>query len=97
MSYSRSSGSAIYFDSSVALAHWLAENRYPPDRLWDETIVSSRLLECEVWNRINARLQGSHGDAVNGLINRVAMIEMVPDGASVALSRRGHPRDAGHR
>lgn len=68
----------IYLDSSVALAHLLAEDRFPPDELWDEPLVSSRLLECEVWNRINAHgLQGSHGDAVRTLIGRVALIEMV--------------------
>ena len=68
----------IYLDSSVALAHLLAEDRFPPDELWEEQLVSSRLLECEVWNRINAQqLQNSHGDAVRDLIGRVAMIEMV--------------------
>ena len=44
----------IYLDSSVALAYLLAEDRFPPDILWDQPLVSSRLLECEVWNRINA-------------------------------------------
>ena len=69
----------IYLDSSVALAHLLAEDRYPPDALWHQPLVSSRVLECEVWNRINARrLQGSHGDVVRSLINWIAMIEMVP-------------------
>ena len=69
----------IYLDSSVALAHLLAEDRYPPNTLWQQPIVSSRLLECEVWIRINARrLQDSHGDAVRGLIGRIAIIEMVP-------------------
>jgi PIN domain len=68
----------IYLDSSVALAHLLAEDRFPPDELWDQQLVSSRLLECEVWNRINAqRLQDSHGEAARNLIGRVAMIEMV--------------------
>jgi predicted nucleic acid-binding protein len=68
----------IYLDSSVALAYLLAEDRFPPDELWDEQLVSSRLLECEVWNRVNAQqLQNSHGDAVRDLIGRVAMIEMV--------------------
>lgn len=67
----------IYLDSSVALAHLLAEDRFPPDALWDQPLVSSRLLECEVWNRINAQqLQESHGDAVRNLIGRVAIIEM---------------------
>ena len=68
----------IYLDSSVALAYLLAEDRFPSDELWDEQLVSSRLLECEIWNRINARrLQSSHGDAARNLIGRVAMIEVV--------------------
>jgi hypothetical protein len=68
----------IYLDSSVALAYLLAEDRFPSDELWDEQLVSSRLLECEVWNRINAnRLQSSHGEAVRNLIGRIAIIEMV--------------------
>ena len=68
----------IYLDSSVALAHLLAEDRFPPDALWQQSLVSSRLLECKVWNRINAhQLQNSHGDAVRNLIDRVAMIGMV--------------------
>jgi uncharacterized protein len=68
----------IYLDSSVALAHLLGEDRCPPDELWEEQLVSSRLLECEVWNCINAhQLQDSHGDVVRDLIGRVAMIEMV--------------------
>jgi hypothetical protein len=69
----------IYLDSSVALAHLLAEDRYAPNALWRQPLVSSRLLECEVWNHINARrLKDTHGDVVRGLINRIAMIEMVP-------------------
>jgi hypothetical protein len=68
----------IYVDSSVALAYLLAEDRFPSELLWDQPLVSSRLLECEVWNRVNAhQLQNSHGDAVRNLIGRVAMIEMV--------------------
>src|SRR6202008_3191795 len=51
----------------------------PSKELWDQPVVSSRLIECEVWNWINARrLQESHGDAVRGLIGRIAIIEMVP-------------------
>ena len=76
----------IYLDSSVALAHLLAEDRYPPNALWRQPLVSSRLLECEVWNRINARrLQNSHGEVARGLINRIAIIEMVPPVLSRAL------------
>ena len=62
----------------MALAHLLAEDRFPPDLLWKQQLVSSRLLQREIWNRINAyQLQNSHGDAVRNLIGRVAMIEMV--------------------
>jgi hypothetical protein len=68
----------IYLDSSVALAHLLAEDRFPGAVLWDQPLVSSRLLECEVWNRVNAHLlQTSHGEAVRSLISRVAIVEMV--------------------
>jgi hypothetical protein len=69
----------IYLDSSVALAYLLAEDRHPPHALWQQPLVSSRLLELEAWNRINARrLHDSHGDAVRGLIGRIAIIEIVP-------------------
>ena len=68
----------IYLDSSVALAHLLAKDRFTDAALWDQPLVSSRLLECEVWNRVNAHLlQASHGEAVRNLISRVAIIEMV--------------------
>jgi hypothetical protein len=67
----------IYLDSSVALAHLLAEDRFPPEDLWQRQLVSSRLLEYEVWNRIHARgLDRSHGDAVRTLIGRVALLEL---------------------
>jgi predicted nucleic acid-binding protein len=67
----------IYLDSSVALAHLLAEDRSPPEDLWRRQLVSSRLLEYEVWNRIHARrLDRSHGDAVRALIGRVALLEL---------------------
>jgi hypothetical protein len=68
-----------YLDSSVALAYLLAEDRCPSNALWHQQLFSSRLLECEVWTRINARrLQHSHGDAASSLIGRIAIIEMVP-------------------
>lgn len=54
----------IYFDTSVALAHLLAEDRQPPDTLWEETLTSSRLLEYEVWTPLHSRgLADSHGEA----------------------------------
>jgi len=69
----------IYLDTSVALAHLLAEDRSPPAELWAETLVSSRLLTYELWTRIHARSLGaSHGELVRELIGRVAVLELVP-------------------
>ncbi len=76
----------IYLDSSIALAHLLAEDRSPPESLWREPLVSSRLLEYEVWNRVNGRALGrSHGEAVRSLIGRVALIELAPTVLARAL------------
>jgi hypothetical protein len=78
----------IYLDTSVALAHLLTEDRPPPDELWDETLVSSRLLEYEIWNRIHARGLGrSHGEEVRALIGRVGLIEL----ATPVLARALEP------
>ena len=67
----------IYLDTSVALAHLLGEERYPPDSLWDETLVASRLLEYELWTRLHARKLGnSHGDGARALVERLAMLEL---------------------
>lgn len=67
----------IYLDSSVALAQLLTEDRTPPDKLWTEPLISSRLLEYEIWCRLIARkLDRSHGEQARALLGRVAMIEM---------------------
>ena len=69
----------IYLDTSVALAQLLAEDRRPPASLWDHTLVSSRLLEYELWNRLHARnLAGSHGEAAHGFVGRLALLELSP-------------------
>jgi hypothetical protein len=69
----------IYLDSSVALAQLLAEDRMPPETMWQETLVASRLLEYEVWSRLNARGLGrSHGEGARNLIGRVALLELAP-------------------
>lgn len=76
----------IYLDSSVALAHLLTEDRFPPDDLWREPLISSRLLEYEIWNRVHARkLARSHADEVRALIGRVALIELTPPVLARAL------------
>ena len=67
----------IYLDTSVALAHLLAEDRSPPAALWTEILVSSRLLDYELWVRLHARgLAASHGEAVRDLVARVALLEL---------------------
>jgi hypothetical protein len=69
----------IYLDSSVALAHLLAEDRRPPDSLWGEQLISSRLLEYEIWNRVHGRKLGlSHGQHARNLIAEVNLIELSP-------------------
>jgi len=69
----------IYLDSSVALAHLLVEDRAPPETIWQAPLISSRLLEYEVWNRVHARGLGrSHGQEARALIDRLALIELDP-------------------
>jgi hypothetical protein len=78
----------IYLDTSVALAHLLAEDRVPPASLWEHTVVSSRLLEYELWTRIHAGgLTGSHGDDTRALLGRIAFLELTP----VVLARALEP------
>jgi hypothetical protein len=67
----------IYLDSSVALAHLLSEDRVPPASLWSQSLASSRLLEYEIWNRLNARGLGSLvEEEARTLIGRVSLIEL---------------------
>ncbi len=58
-----------YLDTSVELAQILTEDRAPPESLWKEELISSRLLEYEVWNRLHARgLGSSHGEAARAVL-----------------------------
>ena len=78
----------IYVDTSVVLAELLAEDRHPLEPFWSGTLVSSRLLEYEVWVRVQARrLTRTHGDAARALVGRVALLEMV----SLVLPRALEP------
>jgi len=78
----------IYVDTSVALAQLLAEDRLPPDEMWEEPLVSSRLLEYEVWNRIHARnLSATHGDAIRVLTGRIAFLDLSAPVLARALER----------
>jgi len=76
----------IYLDTSVALAQLLAEDRQPPESLWESPLVSSRLLEYELWNRLNARKLGpSHGEVARRLMERLAILELLPNVLARAL------------
>ena len=76
----------IYLDTSVALAHLLSEDRQPPDTLWAQSLVASRLLEYELWTRLNARgLSASHGEAARRLVERLALVELLPNVLARAL------------
>ena len=69
----------IYVDTSVALAWLLTEDRQPQDSLWDGFLVSSRLLENEIWTPLHARgLADSHGEPARRLVGRIALLELTP-------------------
>ena len=77
----------IYVDSSVILAQLLAEDRYPDPSFWDRgPLVSSRLLEYEVWTRINGRGLGQGlAEDVRVLLARLAFLELAPPVLTRAL------------
>ena len=78
----------IYLDSSVALAHLFGETRVPPAALWDDALISSRLLEYEIWTRVHAeKLAREHEDKVRRVIERVSLLELSP----VVLARALEP------
>ena len=78
----------IYLDASVALAQLLAEDRRPPEDTWERELVSSRLLEYELWTRLHARgLASTHGDLARLLLARVGKLALVEE----VLERALHP------
>ena len=67
----------IYLDSSVVLAQIFSEDRTPPPEIWAEKLISSRLLEYELWNRVHARKLGrSHGAHIAGLSRDIELIDL---------------------
>lgn len=77
-----------YVDSSVVLAQLFAEDRVPPVSFWQQSLVSSRLTEYEVWVRVRARgLATSHGDTARAILARMALVELSP----LALARTLEP------
>lgn len=82
----------IYLDTSVVLARLFAEDHSPPDALWSQTLVASRLLEFEVFNRIHARAAAAtHGEAARQLVDRVNLLEMSAEVLGRALRPFAQP------
>lgn len=78
----------IYLDTSVALAHLLAEDRRPPAALWRDELVASRLLEYELWTRVHGRgILTTHGDLARLLLARLAWLDLGDE----VLERALHP------
>jgi len=77
----------IYIDSSVVLAQLFAEDRQPGAMLWNEVLVSSRLLEYEVWNRALARPQRPDREEIVALLDKIDMTEL----SMLALRRALQP------
>lgn len=76
----------IYLDSSAALARVFAETRSPNEEVWQQDLVSSRLLLYEVWNRIHVRGAGRfHTREAERLIGRISFSELAPEVLSRAL------------
>jgi hypothetical protein len=66
-----------YVDSSIALAHLFAEPRQPRPDIWDRRLVSSRLLEYEIWTRIHGRSPAVvGGDSARTLLAGTELIEL---------------------
>jgi predicted nucleic acid-binding protein len=69
----------IYLDTSAVLAELLAEDQKPDPLIWNEPLVSSRLLEYEVWTRINAKQLGEpHEQAARTLLSSISFLELSP-------------------
>jgi len=77
----------VYLDTSVALAHLRGEDVRPPEALWREELISSRLLEYETIGRLHATGYGAtHGESARALLSRVALVDLVEPVSDRALS-----------
>jgi predicted nucleic acid-binding protein len=53
------------------------EPRAPPVQFWQQELVSSRLLEYEIWNRVHAYGSNvSHADRARALLIGIELLEM---------------------
>ena len=75
-----------YVDCSAVLAHILTKDRRPPPALWKEKLVSSRLLEYEVWVRLQALgMAATHGGPAERIIGGTDLLELSPPVLARAL------------
>ena len=76
----------IYLDSSVVLAAVFTEQREPPPSFWNERLMSSRLLEYEIINRVHTRGLGAAGvAAARDALAGITFFDMIPDILARAL------------
>ena len=76
----------IYIDTSVVLSEVFSEARHPPDVFWRKILVSSKLLEYELFNRVHAR--GSSADEIASagkLRDRIRLVDLSPEALARAL------------
>jgi predicted nucleic acid-binding protein len=77
-----------YVDTSVVLAHVLAEDRRPPDSLWDEVLLSSQLTRYETWVRLNALgLATTHEESATAALGRLRLVSL----SEPVIARALHP------
>lgn len=78
----------ICADTSVVLARILSEDQAPPEAFWSESLVSSRLLEYETWDRLHAHdASNSHGVVARAVLAELSFLEL----SSPVLSRALDP------
>jgi len=76
----------VYLDSSAVLARLFAEDRAPPESLWSEPLVSSRLLAYECAIRLNARdVPLSVREHARALLDRVGFTDQSAEVLARAL------------
>jgi predicted nucleic acid-binding protein len=76
----------IYLDTSVALATLFTEKRAPPRSLWAQPLVSSRLFQFEIMNRVYSRGLGPAlvADAI-ALVDGVTLFDLTNENMARAL------------
>jgi uncharacterized protein len=69
----------IYVDSSVVLATLLIEDRFPGAELWQDDLISSRLLHYEVTNRLQAyKAEQDVLASASDLLARISLVALTP-------------------